>query len=82
MTTETDFSCLICYEDIVDGFYTTLCGHVYHLGCARTWITLHETCPTCRHRTLFSPHAGSRKVAEDNIYSEFWGFSAYQQPLS
>lgn len=46
--------CSICLEQISYGdklaVAQTVCGHVYHLKCARQWIEKNSSCPICRFR--------------------------------
>tara|TARA_B100000941_G_C28282546_1_gene437275 strand:- start:128 stop:694 length:567 start_codon:yes stop_codon:yes gene_type:complete len=46
-------TCLICQENILKNqtMSLTKCGHAFHSGCLRNWLTkkcINPTCPTCR----------------------------------
>jgi hypothetical protein len=42
-------NCPICFEDKNDKeFLKTKCDHEYCIDCIKTWIDIHNTCPTCR----------------------------------
>ena len=49
-----DTVCIICREDMESGApgaarpKKLACGHVFHLGCLRSWLERQATCPTCR----------------------------------
>ncbi|XP_020575577.1 RING-H2 finger protein ATL74-like [Phalaenopsis equestris] len=45
--------CPICLSDFTDGQKIRIlpaCDHRYHVSCIDTWLLLHGSCPTCRHR--------------------------------
>lgn len=47
--------CAICLGDYEDGEAVRLlpvCRHVFHRSCIDRWLTIHSTCPLCRHSTL------------------------------
>ncbi|XP_050524401.1 PAX-interacting protein 1-like [Daktulosphaira vitifoliae] len=50
------FTCSICDETFVGCYqtavFTTLCGHVFHLHCLKTWLNRAKTCPNCRSTVL------------------------------
>jgi hypothetical protein len=47
--------CSICLEALEEGgsggrrSLSLPCGHSYHLSCCETWLSGHETCPSCRY---------------------------------
>mmetsp|Transcript_40049 Transcript_40049/g.78251 ORF Transcript_40049/g.78251 Transcript_40049/m.78251 type:complete len:339 (-) Transcript_40049:104-1120(-) len=45
----TGSDCAICTEPIFTDVLRLPCNHMFHLGCAKTWLEDHEeNCPTCR----------------------------------
>ncbi|KAJ3190956.1 hypothetical protein HK101_008237 [Irineochytrium annulatum] len=46
-------SCPICVEPFTaaegEGAKEVPCGHLFHRGCIRPWLGLHNSCPMCRH---------------------------------
>jgi len=43
--------CVICADNFIEvgtPIVTLNCGHSYHEGCIREWLTRQHTCPTCR----------------------------------
>lgn len=46
-TDAQQLQCCICLGDISKGKQLG-CGHVFHLGCLRTWLIEKAECPTCR----------------------------------
>jgi len=44
-------SCAICCSDIELGQMGQLlpCGHMFHPGCTKPWLSQHNTCPVCRY---------------------------------
>lgn len=46
--------CSVCTETAVTDGFTTVCGHVFHVGCLAKWLAHNTTCPNCRG-PLFSP---------------------------
>ncbi|XP_021892307.1 E3 ubiquitin-protein ligase AIP2-like [Carica papaya] len=46
--------CVICLEELL--YVTQLsrmpCSHLYHSLCIAKWLTVHETCPSCRFPIL------------------------------
>ncbi|MDA9098646.1 hypothetical protein N9L76_06905 [bacterium] len=53
-----DDVCIICREDMVCSApggskpKKLPCGHVFHLGCLRSWLERQQACPTCRAPVL------------------------------
>jgi len=41
--------CLVCLEEVTDGFHLHCsCKNTYHEKCLTTWVSMKNTCPTCR----------------------------------
>ena len=53
-----DDACIICREDMVFGVPGAMrpkklpCGHLFHLGCLKSWLERQQACPTCRAPVL------------------------------
>jgi hypothetical protein len=47
---EKNTNCSICLEKykIGDEIIKLDCGHEFHSGCLKHWLTTHKTCPICR----------------------------------
>ncbi|KMT03191.1 hypothetical protein BVRB_8g197400 [Beta vulgaris subsp. vulgaris] len=46
-----DVVCSVCREDFEPphhGGRQIPCGHVYHVDCIATWLSVHDSCPLCR----------------------------------
>eukprot|EP00127_Corallochytrium_limacisporum_P005523 Clim_evm40s207 gene=Clim_evmTU40s207 len=43
-------ACSVCLEEYTTGGEVKImpCGHFYHPGCIEQWLSLHNSCPTCR----------------------------------
>eukprot|EP00793_Prasinoderma_coloniale_P005556 PRCOL_00004964-RA len=67
-----DNVCIICREDMEAGAAGSArpkklaCGHVFHLGCLRTWLERQQTCPTCRAIVAPPPANAAPNGAADN----------------
>ena len=63
----TDSTCSICRCDLMDDVVCDLvdgveapqtnimrlpCNHTFHGACARSWFSLHQTCPICRNNVV------------------------------
>uniref|UniRef100_A0A7C9DJ44 RING-type domain-containing protein n=1 Tax=Opuntia streptacantha TaxID=393608 RepID=A0A7C9DJ44_OPUST len=46
--------CTICLDEFepVNVGKQLSCGHVYHLNCIQTWISICNTCPVCRDNII------------------------------
>ncbi|KAK9804332.1 hypothetical protein WJX72_007498 [[Myrmecia] bisecta] len=45
----SDLHCAICQDSMIAKKAALLpCGHCYHEGCVRAWLSQKATCPTCR----------------------------------
>lgn len=46
-----DTVCGICQDKFNSGdlFHRLPCQHMFHVGCATSWLTQRNTCPTCRY---------------------------------
>jgi len=45
-------TCSICQQSFNDTDITRMlnnCKHIFHLTCIDTWLSAHNTCPSCRH---------------------------------
>jgi hypothetical protein len=56
------WTCPICREPILDPYFLP-CAHVFHVNCVSTWITDHNTCPTCR-KLVNVPHSEADRLTE------------------
>lgn len=48
-------TCSICQLSFNDNDITRMlnnCKHIFHLTCIDTWLTEHNTCPSCRHNLI------------------------------
>ena len=48
-------TCSICQQSFNDNDITRMlnnCKHIFHLTCIDTWLTEHNTCPSCRHNLI------------------------------
>jgi hypothetical protein len=43
-----DWACSICCGEHQESLAETLCRHVYHIQCLRTWLGKAQSCPMCR----------------------------------
>lgn len=43
-----DLLCPICYDDKIDEFRETSCGHKFCSICIKLWLSKSDTCPMCR----------------------------------
>lgn len=51
----TEEMCSICQTDFEGHEIVRLlnnCSHLFHLNCIDTWLSNHNTCPTCRHNLM------------------------------
>lgn len=70
-------TCHICLNDVHD-CRTLSCGHLFCRGCINTWLSSHDTCPTCRHdinqRSCIINNIGKKEIhtytTEKNLISE------------
>jgi hypothetical protein len=47
--------CSICLDISAGDSVTALfCGHVFHFGCIKRWLSVHEECPLCK-QPAFGP---------------------------
>jgi hypothetical protein len=53
-----DETCVICQENFEsrDHVVHLNCGHIYHEGCAKQWMTKHHDCPECRQKVEIQTH--------------------------
>jgi len=42
--------CVVCMEPVGEDCISLPCNHQFHKACVKPWLTLHSTCPTCRHQ--------------------------------
>lgn len=47
--------CSICFENLHEGFYTSRCGHKFHIQCIVPWFSKNVTCPECRCHDIEYP---------------------------
>lgn len=59
----SDRTCIICRDEINAGGKKLPCGHLFHLGCLKSWIERQQTCPTCR-RAIFEEEPKSPSPAQ------------------
>jgi hypothetical protein len=45
---DIDINCPICYENISDNNYKTICNHNFHKDCFNNWLVYNQSCPLCR----------------------------------
>lgn len=73
-----DDTCPVCYEYFKDEneVITTNCLHEFHIHCMIKWLSMHNTCPTCRadYPLHYSPLSNCRKRPHHNILEEpaYW----------
>lgn len=48
---EEESACVICHDSYSPGqsMRTLTCSHSYHSECIDKWLSIHRTCPECRH---------------------------------
>jgi hypothetical protein len=60
-------NCNICYEDYekaqTNECWLLKCGHIFHERCIKTWINVHQNCPSCRSKA-FVPNLLKEIVTE------------------
>lgn len=63
--------CPICQEALAAEEVVTRmpCKHLFHTACVQHWLSLHNTCPTCRHEL---PAAG-QEPKRRRVYSRSRG---------
>lgn len=66
-----DDNCPVCYEDFKDKneALTTYCLHDFHIECLLSWLSMNNTCPTCRaiYPLHYSPFLNRKRHREHNI---------------
>jgi len=58
-------SCPICWEDINNNSFTTICDHQFHKNCLERWLFNHQTCPMCREILYIKPV--DKNIIDDEI---------------
>ena len=46
--TKLESACPCCYEEEIDNYYETVCGHKFCTTCLKIWLENNKTCPMCR----------------------------------
>lgn len=56
--------CCICQEDYNDGedVGTLECGHEFHVGCLKRWLTVKNICPICKTTALATGTTGDKTI--------------------
>lgn len=64
-----EYSCAICLNPLDSEQTTdqeeTVCGHIYHKHCLRTWLNVQTSCPCCRYTLREPPLITSNPVDWD-----------------
>ncbi|XP_016438616.2 uncharacterized protein LOC107764540 [Nicotiana tabacum] len=67
-----DDTCPVCYEDFKDKneALTTYCLHDFHIECLLSWLSMNNTCPTCRavYPLHYSAFLNRKRHREHNIF--------------
>jgi len=45
---QSEYDCPICMDNPHEIFVQTVCGHIFHKDCLRTWLLQKNECPNCR----------------------------------
>jgi len=70
-----DRTCIICREEMIGGGVEggpetpkkLPCGHIFHMGCLKSWLERQQSCPTCRQSVLTVPVPPLAAVAPVNV---------------
>ena len=58
-------SCPICWEDINNNSFTTICDHQFHKNCLERWLFNHQTCPMWE---ILYIKPVDKNIIDDSVY--------------